>query len=104
MFSVSSIPQIKSNYDRNIAFSSQEQEFKASFTGLTSFGFKSVSLIGSGCPSLLTRGPHVLGDTMEHLLFAKALMSHARFCFQGTQLTLSLSNLIFFTPSVSFTE
>lgn len=68
MFSVSSIPQIKSNYDRNTAaFSSQEQELKASFTGLNSFGFKSASLIGSGCPYLLTRGPHILGDTMERV-------------------------------------
>lgn len=67
MFSASLIPQIKSNYDRYIAFSYQEQELKATFTGLTGFGFEYASLTGSGCSSLLTRGPHTLRDTMEHV-------------------------------------
>lgn len=67
MFWASSIPQIKSNYDRNIAFFPQEQELKASLTGLTGFGFKYASLTGSGCSCLLTRGPHALGDTVEHV-------------------------------------
>lgn len=56
----------KEHYGRYITFSSQEQELKATFTGLTGFGFEYASFTGSGCSSLLTRGPHALRDTMEH--------------------------------------
>lgn len=75
-----------------------------SFTGLTGFGLKYASTTGSERSSLLTRGPHALDDTVEHV---SALLRHVWATlgffgcfFQGIQLTVSSVS----TPSVSFTE
>lgn len=102
MFSASSIPQRKNNYDRSIAFLPESKSLRifhwVDWLCVEIHVWHRVRKSfpahwGSSCTG------RYLG---ARPLFAEAFLSPNRGFFQGTQ--LSLSNFIFSIPSVSFTE